>query len=263
MYFTHLRHQFHLHWKKTIKPAFSRFFKIAAFSFFALCLLFVATQPAFSQARRNRYLEKNLGEYNDKPVRFGFLLGLGQNSFSRQYSDKFLSGKDTVTAASPQWGYTFPTIGAMVGFKLNDFFSVRACFQYQYYQRTQEYRFRNGDPVTALIQSSTLETPLLLKYNSLRRGNVGMYMIAGIKPTFVVGGSRTEKTNSFKTNDLDLSVEYGFGFDLYYAYFKLAPEIRFSHGLINMNSSDNNVYNNSLRRLTTHNVSLILNFDGY
>jgi hypothetical protein len=226
-----------------------------------LFCFFVATSQA--QHHNRRYFEKNIGFYDDKDVRFGFLLGGGQNSFYLKYSNKFLAGSDTVLAASPKWGYTFPTIGAMVAFKLNDFFFVRTIFQYQFYQRNIEFRLKNGDSQTQIVQSSSLELPVLLKYKSLRRGNVGMYMIAGIKPTFIIGGSRFEATQAFKTNDLDLSVEYGFGFDLYYTYFKLAPEIRFSHGLVNMNASDNNIYNNSLKRITTHNVSLILNFDGY
>ncbi|MBC8112182.1 MAG: PorT family protein, partial [Verrucomicrobia bacterium] len=66
------------------------------------------------------------------------------------------------------------------------------------------------------------------------------------------------------TENIDFSVEYGFGFDLYYAFFKLSPELRFSHGVSNLLIADSgNIYNRNLSRLTTHNVSFILYFDGY
>jgi hypothetical protein len=57
-----------------------------------------------------------------------------------------------------------------------------------------------------------------------------------------------------------MSVDYGFGFDLFYEYFKLSPELRFSHGITNMLVKDPNVYSKALDRLSSHTVSFYLYF---
>ena len=139
-----------------------------------------------------------------------------------------------------------------------------------FYQRYVDYYYNfdslrgNTTPSTQLNQStfSFIELPLLLKYKSVRRKNTRLFVTAGVKPGMEVGAKRKEIDPSLlRANSLDLAVEYGFGIDLYYPLFKFSPEIRFSHGLLNMRVNDNNHYANSLKTMTTHTVTFFLNFN--
>ncbi len=89
-----------------------------------------------------------------------------------------------------------------------------------------------------------------------------MYMVAGFKPSVEIGSNKKEQTNDrLITDNNDLCVEYGFGFDLFYPFVKFAPELRFSHGLRNMLITDNSPYSKGLERLNSHTVSLYLFFE--
>jgi hypothetical protein len=86
-------------------------------------------------------------------------------------------------------------------------------------------------------------------------------MVGGIKPAIEIGSNKKDKgTQDLRTNNVDLSVDYGFGFDLFYEYFKLSPELRFSHGISNMLVKDTNIYSTALQRLSSHTVSFYLYF---
>jgi hypothetical protein len=109
-----------------------------------------------------------------------------------------------------------------------------------------------------------MDFPLLLKYKSVRRGNYRMYLIGGISPSVRVGGKKDLNTEGDKLtiDDTDLSMEFGFGLDVYYPFFKFSPEIRFSRGLLNNLNSETNFYNKGIDRLTTNSISLFLYFEG-
>jgi hypothetical protein len=231
--------------------------------FFLSCFLGLCL-PAWSQKKTNkRTFTENLPNYDNRRIRFGFTIGAGQTIYSRRYADVFLASRDSVVGITPKWSPSFPFLGVMASFKLSDHFYLRTMVAYQFYQRQLDYRFLRGKDNIQINEASYLELPVMLKYKSLRRGNVGMYMVLGIKPGLAVNTRKQEQLEGIKVGKNDFSIEYGFGFDLYYSYFKLSPEIRFSHGLSNQLSNENNVFNRNLRRLSTHNVGIYLNFDGY
>jgi hypothetical protein len=85
-------------------------------------------------------------------------------------------------------------------------------------------------------------------------------MIGGVNPALRVSGKKDEGEEKLLINNTNFSVEYGFGVDLYYPLFKFSPEIRFSHGLVNLLSPVNNVYSRGLQSVTAHSVTLYLLF---
>jgi hypothetical protein len=82
----------------------------------------------------------------------------------------------------------------------------------------------------------------------------------------VVGGQKKNDPEVLQLNSYDLTLEYGVGLDMFYPYFKFAPEIRYSRGLANLhqpyyNADAGTIYNNSLQKLTTNTITLYLNFE--
>ncbi len=211
----------------------------------------------------------NLPNYDDKVLHYGFFLALNYSTFrvnhSQSFADSALSGTTSgrILAINPVSIPSFTT-GFILNLKLSQHFDVRILPTVAFYQRYLEFRFKTDSTVRQLQQStfSFVELPILLKYKSKRRHNTRMYALAGIKPGLEVGAKRDEVDNSFlRVNTQDFAVEYGFGAELYYPLFKFAPEIRFSHGLANMMVKDPNPWARSMRRLTTHTVSIYFNFE--
>jgi hypothetical protein len=60
----------------------------------------------------------------------------------------------------------------------------------------------------------------------------------------------------------DLALEMGLGFDLYFRYFKFSPEIRFSHGMMNLHQegySDNRMAG-AISDIRRKSITVYLNF---
>ena len=94
-------------------------------------------------------------------------------------------------------------------------------------QRTLNYI----DETEANLLSVPLYLPLYLKYSSERKANFRPYVIGG-GGFWIDWGRNKEKTVLLKP--FDMLVEAGFGCDIYFPFFKLAPELKFSFGFNNM-----------------------------
>lgn len=246
MYTTYFWHQFHLYRKE-----------ITAF---CVCL-FLTISGFQSYAQRASLYTLHQPNYDDRLFHYGFSLAGNYTKFSKKYSQAFVNGTDTAFAINPKGAPGFG-LGIQASYMISKHFEFRVLPSFAHYERSVDYRFINGTTVTQLIESNFLELPVLLKYRSNRRGNVRMYMVAGFKPSVEIGSNKKEKANDrLITDNTDLSVEYGFGFDLFYPFVKFAPELRFSHGLRNMLITDNSPYSKGLESLNSHTVSLYLFFE--
>jgi hypothetical protein len=171
---------------------------------------------------------------------------------------------DSVIAINPAMTYGPVNIGFVINFRVAEFLNLRLLPKFGINERKVEYTYASGNTETQIIEAVTMDFPLLLKYKSVRRGNYRMYLIGGISPSVRVGGKKDLNTEGDKLNidDTDLSMEFGFGLDVYYPFFKFSPEIRFSRGLLNNLNSETNFYNKGIDRLTTNSISLFLYFEG-
>jgi hypothetical protein len=87
-------------------------------------------------------------------------------------------------------------------------------------------------------------------------------MTGGLK--FGIEANVKKKSSALTTNIADLSLEYGFGLEQFFQFFKFTPEIRFSHGLVNMYSAPGRLgtpWYTNVNNLKTHTVGLIINFE--
>lgn len=107
-----------------------------------------------------------------------------------------------------------------------------------------------------------VELPLLFKYRSLRFNNTRMYWIGGASYQF-----RTKSQDEANVDDIvltgrDFSVEAGMGFEIYFKYFKFAPEIRFSHGLNNIYKAENTLpqLQDAISSIKRKSITVYLNF---
>jgi len=211
---------------------------------------------------------QNLVAYDDRLLHYGFFLSINKSQFRVSTSPYFRSQQVITDTNSLAVINSVPSIGFTTGFILNvrifEYLDFRLLPTVSFYQRFIEFETQRGARNTELKQStfSFIELPMMLKFKSQRRNNSRMYVIAGIKPALEVGSKKNEIQNDrLRSNVFDFNVEYGCGFDLYYPLFKFSPEIRFSHGLINLKSKDPNKYAWSISSMLTHTVTLYFNFE--
>ena len=218
---------------------------------------------------------QNLVAYDDKKLHYGFFLALNRSAFrtkpSQYFNDQVVG--DTMPlraiAINPRQFVGFTT-GFILNVRLHDFFDFRLLPTVSFYSRYMDFRLkppnssRTDSIVTELRQStfSFVEMAFLMKYKSMRRNNTRMYVLGGVKPGIEVGAKRKELGDDrLRSKTKDLQVEYGFGFDFYYPLFKLSPELRFSHGIVNMRNRDPNIFAQSIQRMNTHTITLYFNFE--
>jgi Outer membrane protein beta-barrel domain len=213
-----------------------------------------------AEAQKTRWVQRNNPNYDDKKLTYGFLLALHSSNYQVKYSDAFVTQQfDTVHSVNPLWTSGF-TLGFIVNYRFTEYLDLRLTPQVAFYEQKVRYQFTNETFEDALVESTMVEFPLLLKYKSERRGNIRMYMIGGAKPAIEASGKKDKTKAELELNSANLSLEAGFGFDLYYPLFKFSPEIRFSHGIVDILGNRKNDFGQVLQRVTTNSVTVYLLF---
>ena len=201
----------------------------------------------------------NLPFADDKTIHFGFSLGLNFMDFAVIPT----SIDENVSTTSIIPGFT---VGAISDLRLNRYLNLRFTPSLMLNQRNLTY----FDESTASLLSVPLYLPVYLKYSSERITNFRPYLIGG-GGVWVDWGRNKEKTVLLKP--FDALVEAGFGCDIYFPFFKLAPELKFSFGFNNMVTPLDErdagsllnpqtiKHTESINKLTTRMISLTFNFE--
>lgn len=227
----------------------------------ALILVLTVTQEGFAQ--KTRWVNQNNPNYDDRKLSYGFLIGLHTSAYQIKYADRFVTpALDTVYSIEPGWSPGF-SLGFIVNYRLTDLLDFRITPKVAFYEHTLRYRYTDETPTEEkLVETTMVELPILFKYKSERRGNIRMYMVGGIKPGLEASGKkdRQDVSSTLGITGANMSLEAGFGFDLYYPLFKFSPELRFSRGMVNILENTTNRYGQPLQRVNTNTVTLYLLF---
>ncbi|MDJ0365959.1 porin family protein [Hymenobacter sp. H14-R3] len=238
--------------------------------------------PALAQRKRSDAIDRsrkgrikgitvdNLSNYNDRFFRPGIYIAPNFSRFfleqSAAYFQAAQNGKGIAANSIISPGFAVGFIGDIRLGAPSTPFHLRFAPGLNFLTRRVEFTSAGaGQPDTIRNQevgTTQLELPLLLKYQSNRRRNTRFYMVGGIKPSIAVTQRQsTPAISQLTVARNDVLLEYGFGLDLFYPYFKFGPELRFSHGLRNILAPRDNQYSNSLQSLRTNTVTLYLNIE--
>ncbi len=205
------------------------------------------------------FAQGNLPFADDKKVHFGLSLGLNFPDFAIIPTD--INKEVNVVRIIPGF-----SIGAITDYRINQYFNLR--FTPQLILNQRELTFIDGSNENIL--SIPMYLPISLKYSSVRYGNFRPYLIGGVS-SWVDWGRNKEKTVLLKR--FDLLLEIGMGCNIYFSFFKLAPELKFSMGLNNMLTPYNQreagallnpktqMHTNSINKMTTKMISLVFNIE--
>ena len=225
----------------------------------AICLLVLCTFVA--QAQLFRWARQHNPNYDDRKFSYGFSIGLHTTTYQVNYSEKFTAKSyDTLSSIQPQFSPGF-SLGFLVNYRLNEFFDLRLMPKAGFYSHRLTYFFTNRTTQYQSVETTLVEFPLLVKFKSMRRGNVRMYMIGGVTPAFEASGKNDiGNIGTIPILRRNLSVDAGIGFDFYFPLFKFSPELRFSRGIVNMLGDEANFYKDPISRLNTNTIAVYFIF---
>jgi len=221
-------------------------------------LLLFAINLCFSQE------EKPLNNpiYDNQIYHFGFTIGVSHTKFQIKYSELFTAQSDFDQLLSKyEPGFN---VGIIIDFKISENINLRTTPSFNFTDQKLYYVNNNIQNIQPNNNTgiSNFEIPIYLKYRSDRINNGRSYLLLG--GNFMLDMSSVERltqNQNIKFNKINYSIDIGFGVDIYFAYFKFAPEIKYSYGLKNILIDQNNQYSNLINALSTRGLLISLTFE--
>ena len=182
-----------------------------------------------------------------------------------------------------------PSVGFGLGFVVNrrisENFDLRATPSLIFSDRVMRYEYEPAPEVaqpinTSIIpagfqtsidkkvQATMFEFPLAIKIKSNRLNNFRAYWLGGAKYSIDIASKKKTfdegetPINKFLKNKRNyLSYETGIGFDLYFEYFKMSPEIKVSYSMNDIIQHDNTAFANPLDKAKLRHFTFSLFFE--
>ena len=223
---------------------------------------------------------KNESWYDEKPLHFGFSLGLNSMDFNITPSQTNL----LADSLYPEVSTLTPGINIQIvtNLRVGKYFDLRFLPGVSFGQRNIKYykidpNFSLTNPNKQIpvlyndkqrIESSFLEFPLLLKFKGERLNNVRPYVIGGFNYRYDLAGQKEFDDQNpvyLRLKRPDLYYELGAGFDFYLSYFKLSIELKMSDGignvLVNEPAQGHQKYYNAIEKMTSQIWVLSFHFE--
>ena len=227
--------------------------------------MFFLISVSFSSFSQRHKKPQNLPRYDFKKIHFGFTLGINSLNFNINKNNNFLTNDTLLTLlGKDQKGFN---LGIVSNLRLGRYTDLRFIPTLVFGERILNFRFNDQSNLTLKdkrIESTLIDFPISLKYKSARYNNFRTYVICGVKYSLDIASQSEiddEGQEIVKLNNHDLMIEGGFGIDFYLQYFKFSPQIKLSHGLINILSKDDTVYTETINNLKTSSWMLSFTFE--
>lgn len=198
---------------------------------FAILLLLCFV--AFGHAQKGRRIFGkdpliNLENFDKQRVHWGYFLGF--NSYDYKFDYKKNLGD---IEANRTTGFNVGLVGDL---RLMDHINIRFEPGLYYTKRNLVFpNFTNDLDSKREVNATYLHFPLLLKFSSVRTGNIRPFLVGGVSMTKNLSSNETSKDDNeeqkFRVKSWTKNYEVGFGIDLYLEYFKFSPSIRGVFGL--------------------------------
>ena len=229
-------------------------------------LLFLVSVKGHSQLANNMFSKDpiiNLENFQKKRLYFGFYLGLNSFDFKIDYEKNLPTEIDIFVKKTTGFN-----VGLVTDLKLQEYIRLR--FEPGLYYTSRDLIYPENYFIAAptigektrQVNSTYLHFPLLVKFLSLRTGNVRPYLLGGVSATLnLSSNSKSKEDNSseiFRVKPWSTNYEMGFGIDFFFEYFIFSPSIRGVFG-INDELIRDNATNFPLGSPYTSNIQSIKN----
>lgn len=176
----------------------------------------------------------NLENFDKQRVYWGYYLGFSSFDFKTDFKHN-----PDPTHNIEVKGHTGFNVGLVGVLRLQEYVELHFEPGLYYASRTinySEFPDNQRDGVRE-VKATYIDFPLMLKFSSLRTGNVRPYLIGGLSTTLNLSSNAKSKDGNelqkFRVKQWTQNYTLGFGVDLYFEYFKFSPSIRGVFGLNN------------------------------
>ena len=202
-------------------------------------LFFVSILNGYAQRSKNIFSKDpiiNLENFQKSRIYYGFYLGFNSYDFKIDYKEvtpDILVKKNT--------GFN---VGIVADLKLQEYINLRFEPGLYYTKRDLNYPsdfFLNSGveftPSAKLreVNSTYIHFPLLLKFSSLRTGNIRPYALGGLSATLNLSSNSKSLDDNFqdrfRVKAWTPNYELGLGIDIFSEYFIFSPSIRGVFGI--------------------------------
>lgn len=175
----------------------------------------------------------NLENFQQQRLYFGFYLGFNSYDFKIDYK--------TVSEDVEVQKSTGFNVGLVGDLRLHEHVSLR--FEPGLYVTKRDLSYPSSYFLTTPtksdllreVNSTYLHFPLLLKFSSLRTGNVRPYLLGGFSSTVNLSSNAKSTDDNFvqrfRVKSSTTNYELGFGIDIFSEYFIFSPSIRGVFGM--------------------------------
>lgn len=227
---------------------------------YKVALIFLLSQNLYAQ----RYnVPLNLPNYDNKPIHFGFLIGLNTLDFKLTPVSN-VEDELFVIQSQNQKGFN---LGVVSNMRLGNNLDFRFIPTLSLAERRIFYTLNDNTVLTnenKKIESTFIEFPISIKYKSSRYNNGRAYIITGMKYSLDLASQRNiddEGLEIVKIKKDDFLYEIGLGLDFYLPYFKFSPELKANFGLTNLVVNDGSIYSRSIKGMKTRGFSISFTFE--
>jgi hypothetical protein len=216
------------------------------------------------------------GGADQNDLSFGFSFSYVQSSFKiikqPNWRDPFFDADLGTYATGPLKSISSQNmpgfaVGFLTRYRLTEHLEARVTPSLVFSDRSVRYAYDDpSQDVTKPVQTTTVDFPLQLKLKSDRIGNMRAYLVGGLKYSGAIGSKKNDP-NTAPTERLLRNIrgyssyEAGIGFDIYFEFFKLSPEIKLTNSFGNLLLGENTPYANPISNLSLHTFMFSLYFE--
>lgn len=207
-------------------------------------ILLVLTTQGYSQFTKSMFSKDpiiNLENWQKQRLYFGYYLGFNSFDFKFDYND--------VTEDIQVKKTTGFNVGVVADLRLQEYINLR--FEPGLYYTKRDLYFPEFTSKTDYfreVNSTYIHFPLLLKFSSLRTGNIRPYLVGGLSTTLNLSSNSKSKDDNFqqkfRVKPWTSAYEIGFGIDIFSEYFIFSPSIRGMFGITDELVRDNKTLEN-------------------
>lgn len=244
------------------KTFIGNLFHLRRYQTLAIGLLCFLMYTGGAQAQKGSFNYDN--KFSKKDYYFGITLGVNMSNY-RIDKSQLLVGNDSIMRVNSIYGPGF-NLGIVANIKLGKYFDFRFLLPtLSFADRQLQYHMTNGTVVNKNVESIFLEFPIHFRLKSKPYKDFRMFVVAGAKYSIdLASNSRSRKAEDLiKLAQHDLVVEFGLGFQVFFPYFILSPEIKFSYGVSDIHARDQNLsFSNTIEQLFSRGFAISLHFEG-
>lgn len=200
----------------------------------------------------------NLENFDRQRVHWGYFLGFNMYDFKIDYKEP----QEEILVE----GTTGFNVGLVGNLRIQEYIDLRFEPGLYYTQRNLRYPgFTNELDALREVRSTYIHFPLLVKFSSMRIGNVRPYLVGGLSTTLNLSSNFKSRDDNaerrFRMKQWTNNWEAGFGIDLYFEYFKFSPSIRGVFGVgdeIIPDDDPNSPWTSNVKSLKTR--AILINF---